>query len=64
MKLSQKIRKGLELLEAYGADGITAEHDQIWAVGDYHAAQVSTEDAGELKGMGWFIDDEAWSRFV
>ncbi len=60
----QKIQEGLTILAGYGADDLTAEHDQIWAVGDYTAGDVSNEDAKKLEELGWHVDEEAWTRFV
>ena len=37
-------------------------HDQIYAGGAQD--KVSEEDAERLKALGWFIDEESYSRFV
>lgn len=66
MAKRSEVMGGLKILEKYdtgdGHEFLRAAHDQIWAGID--ASAVSAEDRAELERMGWFVSEEAWSRFV
>jgi hypothetical protein len=63
----KRILEGLNILSKYFESGdFNAEHDQIWAGGDYaDDADMAEEDIKKLKDLGWFIDEEfnCWSHF-
>jgi hypothetical protein len=72
MATKNQIMGGLNILASYcngddlGRDGdnefMRAEHDQIWAGPD--ADSVTQEDKEKLEALGWFVSEDAWSRFT
>ena len=63
-----KVWRGLEILVKYCENekgDFVPGHDQIWAGPPYpfDPESVDDEDKAELDRLGWFIDEESWSRF-
>jgi len=58
----KKVVEGLQLLVQYPGSSISVEQDQIWA-GPFEE-DVGLEDKEKLEQLGWFIDEDCYSKFV
>lgn len=63
------VMEGMKIIFRYASDGeisghnFHAEHDQIWC-GSYTGDKMSQSDLKEMEQLGWFEDEEAWSKFT
>jgi len=66
MATVRQVIEGLEILVKYAANkdahDFAAGHEQIYyGESDW---SISEDDKKRLDELGWFIDEDSWSRFV
>ena len=69
MATMHDVMEGIKIILQYASDdeifghNFQAEHDQIWC-GNYTGNKMSKDDLGKMNELGWFEDEEAWSKLT
>ena len=63
MNSLQKVLQGLQIFAKYGGGDIASGHDMIYA-GPPAGVEMSEEDTKALQELGWFFENEWWSKYV